>query len=689
MLRWGRPPAPLLPETLRRAFASEALPAWLTRDLGLPSEATAIALDASIWKRLDELPDRAMQYLVGLLNYRGSEVSDVAVLREGWQGGDPRRIEWPARVRNALERVGLLDADQLGRLTYGDVLSVRSLGAKSALEFAVIAEQASSESSAALTEEHQGALLAACHEPWAERVRADDPRFRDIAPAYEGTLAELFDDALANPQGERSLRVAEALPAVLARVSEIDCEPLDFALRKLLLICGVAERPMQMTLRRMGWDGEAPATLQEVGNRFEVTRERVRQIVRKSLLRLGPLLYVPALERAIQALNAAAPLSTEAAARLLADRRISSVPFHPAGVERAATVFGYEIGFQVVNQDGVGYVYGPDETGVGLLLSAARREAGKSGVSNVEEVRARLATGGEVFSADVIRRLLGSSPRVEFLLGDWFWMPDIPPERNRLRNTTRKMLAVTPRLPLATIRQGLRRRYRFFRIDVVPPLDVLRAFFAENREFSIGVDDVVSSVNDLDYRRELGDTERVFVEVLREISSGLLDRTELEALVTARGIKPSTFSVFTTFSPILDHPATNVWCLRGHDVDPVAVQALRDILAARTRSRRTISYGWNDHGDLSVTTRLGNANSPVILIPSDVSRYVASRRFAAVTQDGSPVGTISVNDGGISWGYGPFLRRRGGEVGDVLTIRFDLAAETATLLLTDELDLEE
>jgi hypothetical protein len=687
-VRWGQPPAPLLPEALRRAFGGDALPAWLTKDLGLPSGATTIALDGSIWKRVDEVPLRVTQYLIGLMNYRGKDITDVAVLRRGWHGGDPTRIEWSTRVRNALERAGLLDEERLGRLTYGDLLAVPSLGAKSVLEFAVIAEQVSAPAANALTEEQQEALLTACYEPWADRVRADEARFRDIAPAYEGTLAELFDDALSNPQGERSLRVVESLPAVRARVAEIDCQPLDVALRSLLVAAGVPDRDIEITGRRMGWSGAAPVSLREVGKEFGITGERVRQLVGKSLGRMGPL-YVPALERAIQALNTAAPLPADTAAELLGDRGIASGPFHPAGVVRAAEVFGYEIGFRLVVRDGVAYVYVPDEPGIGSILSVARREAGKVGVVNVEEVRAAIEAEGEVFAEAVVRRLLETSPRVQFLIGNWFWMPDVPPDRNRLRNTTRKMLSVTPRLLIPTIRHGLRRRYRFVKIDIVPPSDVLRAFFTAHPEFVIDDADVVSCVEPLDYRKELGDTERIFVDVLRETPSGLLDRAELEAAVTGRGVNPSTFSVYSTFSPILDHPASNVWCLRGCDVDSAAVEALRDIVATRTRPRRTIGYGWEEDGALSVTTVVTNVNSPVIGIPRAVNRYVADRRFLAVTQDGSRVGTIVVDENGNSWGYGPLLRRRGAEAGDVLTIRFDLASERATLVMADEIDLEE
>jgi hypothetical protein len=47
-----------------------------------------------------------------------------------------------------------------------------------------------------------------------------------------------------------------------------------------------------------------------------------------------------------------------------------------------------------------------------------------------------------------------------------------------------------------------------------------------------------------------------------------------------------------------------------------------------------------------------------------------------------------VDEGGASWGYGPFLRRRGAESGDPLTIRFDLTLDQVLLTLGSEGDLE-
>ena len=82
-------------------------------------------------------------------------------------------------------------------------------------------------------------------------------------------------------------------------------------------------------------------------------------------------------------------------------------------------------------------------------------------------------------------------------------------------------------------------------------------------------------------------------------------------------------------------------------------------------------------------------SGPVVGIPSDISRYVAGRKFAVKTLEGMPAGTVVVNEQGSSWGYGPFLRRRGAEVGDAMTLSFDLVAQDVTLSLGDDAVLDE
>src|SRR5439155_21479337 len=110
--------------------------------------------------------------------------------------------------------------------------------------------------------------------------------------------------------------------------------------------------------------------------------------------------------------------------------------------------------------------------------------------------------------------------------------------------------------------------------------------------FALEANGQVRPSGPLDYRRELGKTEQIFVDVLRSSPTGVLDRASFQEACEARGMNRNTFSVYTTYSPILEHLGTDIWSLRGIHVSPVAVDALRQANAARPRERVVEDYGW-------------------------------------------------------------------------------------------------
>lgn len=689
-MRWGQPGSPLLPEALRRALADEALPSWLLTDLHLPADATALALDQSPWLHIDELPGRVERYLITLLTYRLPQLGDLRISERPWpQGIRPKDVPWPTRVGNALRRSGYLrDPSGIESVTFGDLLAIPALGVKSVLEFAALVDAVTGTPAESLDEVARDDLMAAAEEGWVEWVESDDPRFRDVLPPFSGSVAELLEEAINNPEGVRATALAESLPRIRERASKIASEPLDTALIRLAEASGASERDVEMVCARLGWRGGDGQTLQEIADRFSVTRERVRQVIGRIVDQIH-VAYVPQVERAVQIVTDSAPLRALDVGPLLVAAGHSSIPVAVSSLQATAEVFGYEVTFEIDPGDGVPYVLARGSVTSGPILSVSRRQSGRTGATNLEEVCAELINGDEGPAVEDVSRILRASPKVEFLVDDWFWMPGIPLDRNRLRNVARRMLSVTPALDLSTMRQGVRRRYRFMHIDLVPPTPVLEAFFRTHPEFRMDEHGSVESVSPLDYRDELGEVERTFVDVLRSVPAGLMDRTELEEAVTGRGVNPSTFSVFTTYSPILDHPAKNVWCLRGHAADPAKLEALLAAVATRPRRRRTLAYGWDDDGKLRLTVEIPSVTGPVIGIPSAIARYVAGRQFDASTLEGMPTGTVVINEEGASWGYGPFLRRRGAEVGDVMTLKFDLVTPSVTLSLGDDTALDE
>jgi RNA polymerase primary sigma factor len=103
-----------------------------------------------------------------------------------------------------------------------------------------------------------------------ERVAAH-PLSLDAPIGEDTSLGQLVPDLLIPSPEEEALR-----EEAIRRVQEaLECLPM---------------REREILYRRFGLDGEDEQTLEQVGDRMRVTRERVRQLEARALRRLGRLL---------------------------------------------------------------------------------------------------------------------------------------------------------------------------------------------------------------------------------------------------------------------------------------------------------------------------------------------------------------------------------------------------------------
>lgn len=683
---WGQPNCPLIPAPLRQEWRELRLPQWLAEEIGLEGS-TVGDLGASVWDRLATITPRLERYVVGLLELKRHEIGHLRALGRPWPPQlAPRDLPWQVRTRNCLARAGLLDdSHRLVAVTFGDLFSIRAMGAKSVLDFACVSE-AALEWIGGVEEKAEELGAELMDEPWIDLISEEDPRFKGLLPPGSGTLLQRLDEATSADATPAALAtLANAAEGIRAKVREIEKLSLDEALRDYLQsLSGWDDARLEALAARLGWDGQPPRTLEESGQMIGVTRERIRQLQTKIVSKLPshPIL-MPALDTALSCVAETAPMEADKLALHLMEKGISSVPFHPLSVLAAAGACGRTGTFRV---ERVGKALRVITTGelanASAVISAASRKASSVGVGNVDDVAASLEGDGQL-DADVVREILQSYSEAEFLDEDWFWMPSGKAERNRLHNVTRRMLAVAQPLDIPTIREGLRRHYPVRRISIVPPRTILASFYEAHPAFELDSEGRVGSVEPIDYRLELGATERVLVDVFRRSPAGVLDRASLEDACEKEGMNLNTLSVYSTYSPILEHLGIDLWALRGVPVDPSAVEALRRANAQRPREKRICDYGWTPQGRLWVGVRMPRRpdRGLVVGIPGAIDQYVLGRRFTARAEDGSIVGAIAVDEKGTSWGYGPYLSRYGADEGDILRIEFDIVGEEVTLRL--------
>lgn len=423
-------------------------------------------------------------------------------------------------------------------------------------------------------------------------------------------------------------------------------------------------------MTRIGWRGGEVPTLEEIGLQLDLTRERVRQLQVKlegRLERVKPPDSEP-FRRMAQLIADHRHTPTQSAGRLLQEHGLMrAAPLDPA-LSLLLRLLGESELF-------ASYQTRLRERQPQLkeALRTAKDLTRSVGVACLEWV---IDDSGGSHDAAVLERELKLTVWCHFLDGEWFWDPKTAPGRNRLVNVTTKMLAACGPLRLREIRDGLDRNFRLGRLTHLPSVHALRLFFRHHPDFLIDGDDLVGSVLPLDPERELETTDLVLYHILRDAPDGFLDRAELFRQATAAGMNQNTFSVFSSYSPILDNPVQDRWVLRGTDVSPAALEAQR-----RSKKRRSGSDEWTDRGTLRVTRETPDYWSMVVSVPRALKAYIAGRTFRAVDVNGLDAGRIRCDENGTSWGYSGFLQTLGARAGDVLVVDFDLVGDSVTLIL--------
>jgi hypothetical protein len=711
---WGARGLPPLPKSLRDAWDAEPLPPWIAAEFGLPAGSTAAALRVSIWESssAEALTDRQRHFLLNLVSARRWEIRSIPVFAQPvpyWL--DLKSLPLSTRTRNCLISDNLLgDKERLSSLTFADLFEIRSMGVVSILELACTVEAALERSTAGVNEvpgltEHELSEIVA--EDWADQVGPADPRFSDLLPALpQATILEMLDALTSAPDNDAAAlsQLSKAVPELRKRLEQIAALPLEDQLGEFLhALSRFDGARLSALVDRLGWGGKPCITLEEAGERLGVTRERMRQLQEKVSGRFGAIsfpVFMPALDEALRALAEASPISVGLAAMLLKQKGISATEFHPESVIAAAVSCGRKppIRLQTVKK-GRTIVTAAAIRGADAILGTAYRQAHASGASNVSEVVAEMTANNITVDDAAVRYVLREVSDVQFLEQEWFCHRPTNPERDRLRNVTRKILSVASPIELGVIREGVRREYRYRGHRgiktwslLVPPRSVLRAYYDAHPEFIVENGDMVKSSQPLDYRVELALNDAILVDVLRSSPACVLDRASFATECIRRSMNVNTFNMYLSYSPVILHLDTDVWSLRGVRVDPAAVEAVRAANAVRQKEKRVLDHGWAPEGQLWLAARIpaaADAASLVVGVPGPIRHYLSGRQFDARDEDGVSHGSVRVNNEGASYGFTRFLRQRGADEGDILIAEFDLTKSVALLRLGDDELLEE
>lgn len=672
---------------------------WVCDVAEVPRGSTYQALDLSLTGQLDLVARvRIQNFATALLRSRFEALRDVLALGDV-QGWDlPTETTWSARTLSALLKTNYLsDTASLSGLTFEQLGKVPGMGVRTTLDFLCTLEAHMNRVGEAPTlgeqlelsipdiEPHLATLRAVSKHDWADLVSEADLRFEGMFPSGAGTFADRVEQLLEKRDFPAAVALSEASEDIVATAAGIAQLRLEELLQQVFeIFMKLGDQHRDALLRRLGWLGDKPITLAEAGDLIGVTRERIRQLEAKFVRKLPPEgMYAPAVAMAVQAIANAAPVAVAKVPAILRDAGLTTQSFSADSVISAAGVLGVEHNLEIQGSGGEEFVYAGTQVATPKkIVSMARRMSGAAGAAKISDLCERLTLEGFPTSAEGAAAVLRGTAKARFVGEDWVWFPDNPAKRSRLRNLTRRMLSVVTPIHVSKLREGVKREAIYLNSVkhgwpiTVPPEDVLRRYYADHREFTISDDGLVDCVEPLDYRTELVGTDRLLIDVIRSVPTGVLDRSSFRDAALRREVSAASFEQALTYSAVIERVDNNVWSARGVQLDPNAVAACREANSRRPQERRVTDFGWTSRGEAWFSAVVPSHHHIVLGIPGEIRRFLAEGRFTEVGDTGVIIG---VSKDGTSYGYGSILRRLGAEEGDRMVATFDLTKSTVAV----------
>jgi hypothetical protein len=448
----------------------------------------------------------------------------------------------------------------------------------------------------------------------------------------------------------------------------------------------LASRNIEIVLMHYGCDGGGGTILQEVGEKFGITKERIRQICEKAVGRLKQLRARPSrLNAVLEMIGQNLPSDAATLEKLLQTQGFTRSVFKMEGLILICKLLGYPPSFDIEDVEGRRMAVHPQKVRMARRsIVHARKAVSQFGVATVLDLAAVLSEKlSTKITPEFVTRVLGSQLGFEWLdkEGGWFWFRNLP--KNRVVSRVRKILSVSEGIDVGELRTGIARHHAMN--GYAPPRRVLLEL-CKRLPYCVVEGNNIRSEPPIDWKTALRGTELSMISVLKG-HGPVIPRARFEQLCLGMGMKRSTFYAYLGYSPVIERYGYSVYGIRGARIEPGIVESLIPH-NQRTTSVR-LDHGWTNDRRIWIGYCLseGMVGNGAFSVPGPMKQFLQGK-YAMKTLDGATIGNVVVKDN-AGWGLGTLFRRRGGEPGDTLLLVFDAKALVVVASIGDESLLEQ
>ena len=408
--------------------------------------------------------------------------------------------------------------------------------------------------------------------PGSDEVHLNDPRLEKYIRCLLGSMKE---------SREWSINLETSLRDIAWRIASRRTDPADpgncsselSALRNIVAsLSGISletelrditvavsgKRNACIIARYFGWDGHRPCTLQSVGDRYGLTRERIRQISERFAANCqNKKSFSPVLRRALELVESRLPGLAAQIELDLVQRGIAGKSMSVEGLISAAQLFKQQVNFRIETLRGKRFVVSNGTRSWAREISQIARAIVRcQGAADVTIVAERM---NQTYALSLLPSYVSAilQARSDLVwLGDeriWFWLSS---GQNGITKRIRKVLSVFPLIPISQLHTAA---FRALPFDLPEPIFV--DFCRQLPVCRVDRGYIVARTR-LNRNSQLCRTEQLMFRILTE-NGPLLSWFEIESLYRAAGMSSKGCTHQLLRSPIIARYARGLYGLIG------------------------------------------------------------------------------------------------------------------------------
>jgi hypothetical protein len=343
-------------------------------------------------------------------------------------------------------------------------------------------------------------------------------------------------------------------------------------------------KSLEILINRFGLDGSPPKTLEIIGQKFNVTRERIRQIIKSSLRKLKKINPpTPILNKVFSIVLDLQPLSEIELNKILKEKNITKQDWDFRGLKDFYENFGIKLDCDVTKINNINFISELNiEKIIDEIINYTNKKISTSGIVSILECLSLKVVNLNNIKKESLKKIFQTKPLFYWLDNEENFFSYYS-KRNRLSNLISKAAAATDQININYLFERIKNYHRLS--DINYSINIFMRFCqicfdCEIKNQNINFFSKKSKLSDYDgYQGKIiSENEQKIIEIFKKFGP-ILNWSVLKELAIKSGVSEPSLNMIMQFSVLFQRIDIATYKLSGQKLELVSEKVKIDLMS--------------------------------------------------------------------------------------------------------------